>query len=261
MPSSNGNGLSVKLKNNPRSSVKSAEKIHPVVLVTGASQGIGAAIAQTFARGAPGCRLALVARTEKNLRTVARACEKTADAVEIFPCDVTDAAAVEALAAAVRKKFDGVDVLINNAGRFFGAPFLRTPVEKFDAMLAANLRSAFLVSRAFVPAMVKRGRGDIFFMGSIASFKALPGMAAYGAAKFGVLGLARVLREELRDKGVRVITVLPGPTWTPSWAGSGVAPERLMPAADVARVFFDAWRLLPRTVLEEIVLQPPAGEL
>lgn len=240
----------------------SAGKSSPAVLITGASQGIGAAIARTFAREARGCRLALVARSEKNLRAVARVCEKLGAAVaEIFPCDVSDATAVEKMAAAVRKHLGGVDVLINNAGSFFGAPFLQTPVEKFDAMLAANLRSAFLVSRAFAPAMVKRGRGDIFFMGSIASFKALPGMAAYGAAKFGVLGLARVLREELRTKGVRVIAVLPGPTWTPSWAGSGVPAARLMPAEDVARAFLDAWRLSRRTVVEEIVLQPPRGEL
>jgi NAD(P)-dependent dehydrogenase (short-subunit alcohol dehydrogenase family) len=234
----------------------------PVVLITGASQGIGATIAKTFAREVPGCRLALVARSEKNLRAVARACEKSGvGAAEIFPCDVTDADAVAAMATAVRKKFGGVDVLINNAGSFFGAPFLKTPVEKFDAMLTANLRSAFLVSRAFAPAMVKRGRGDIFFMGSIASFRALPGMVAYGAAKFGVLGLARVMREELKAKGVRVIAVLPGGTWTPSWAGSGVPAARLMPAGDVARVFLDAWRLSRSTVIEEIVLQPQLGPL
>ncbi len=234
----------------------------PVILITGASQGIGAAIAKTFAREVPGCRLALVARSEKNLRTVARACEKLpAGAVEIFPCDVADADAVAAMAKAVRKKFGGVDVLINNAGSFFGASFLQTPVAKFDEMLTANLRSVFLVARAFAPAMAKRGRGDVFIMGSIASIMALPGMAAYGAAKSGVLGLARVMREELKTKGVRVITVLPGPTWTPSWQGSGVPAERLMPAEDVARVFLDIWRLSRRTVVEEIVLQPQLGPL
>ncbi|HTB81906.1 MAG TPA: SDR family oxidoreductase [Opitutaceae bacterium] len=235
---------------------------NPVILITGASQGIGAAIAKTFAREARGCRLALVARSEKNLRAVARVCKKlTAGPVEIFPCDVADADAVAAMAAAVRKKFGGVDVLINNAGSFFGGSFLQTPVAKFDEMLAANLRSVFLVSRAFAPAMAKRGHGDIFIMGSIASIQALPGMAAYGAAKSGVLGLARVMREELKTKGVRVITVLPGPTWTPSWKGSGVPAERLMPAEDVARVFLDVWRLSRRTVIEEIVLQPQLGPL
>jgi short-subunit dehydrogenase len=233
----------------------------PVILITGASQGIGAAIAKALAREVRGCRLALVARNEKNLRSVARACEKLGASAEVFPCDVADAAAVAAMAGAVRKKSGIVDVLINNAGKFFGAPFLETPVEKFDEMFAANLRSAFLVSRALAPAMVKRGRGDIFLIGSVASFKALPGMAAYGAAKHGVLGLARVMREELKAKGVRVTAVLPGATWSPSWAGRGVPAERLMPAEDVARAFIDIYRLSRRTVVEEIVLRPQLGDL
>src|SRR5580700_1737520 len=234
---------------------------NPVFLITGASQGIGAAIAKTFAREVRGCRLALVARNEKNLRSVARACEKLGASAGVFPCDVADAAAVAAMAGAVRKNFGVVDVLINNAGQFFGASFLETPVEKFDEMFAANLRSAFLVSRAFAPAMVRRGRGDIFLMGSIAGIKALSGMAAYGAAKSGVLGLARVMREELKEKGVRVVAVLPGATWSPSWAGSGVAAGRLMPAEDVARAFLDLYRLSRRTVVEEIVLRPQLGDL
>jgi NAD(P)-dependent dehydrogenase (short-subunit alcohol dehydrogenase family) len=242
----------------------------PVILITGASQGIGAAIAKTFAREVRGCRLALVARSEKNLRSVARACEKSnpasgrrPGAVEagVFPCDVSDEAAVAAMAVAVRKKFGRVDVLINNAGQFFGAPFFDTPVKKFDEMYAANLRSAFLVSRAFAPAMARRGRGDIFLMGSIASIKALPGMAAYGAAKSGLLGLARVMREELKTKGVRVVAVLPGATWSPSWAGSGLSAERLMPAEDVARAFLDLYRMSRRTVVEEIVLRPQLGDV
>jgi short-subunit dehydrogenase len=243
---------------------------NPVILITGASQGIGAAIAKTFAREVRGCRLALVARNGKNLRAIARACEKLgamakakAGAVEagVFPCDVADAAAVSTMAGAVRKRFGVVDVLINNAGQFFGAPFLGTPVEKFDEMLAANLRSVFLVSRAFAPAMARRRRGDIFVMGSIASVKPLPGMAAYGAAKSGVLGLARVMREELKNKGVRVTTVLPGATWSPSWAGSEVSAGRLMPAEDVARAFLDIYRFSRRTVVEEIVLRPQLGDV
>jgi short-subunit dehydrogenase len=251
------NYQSVETMNNPR---PPAGK-EPVILITGASQGIGAAIARTFAREIRGCRLALVARNEKNLRSVARACERSGASAGVFPCDVAEAAAVAAMAGAVRKRFGAVDVLINNAGQFFGAPFLETPVEKFDEMFAANLRSAFLVARAFAPAMARRGYGDVFFMGSVASFKALPGMAAYGSAKHGVLGLARVMREELKKKGVRVTAVLPGATWSPSWAGSGVSAERLMPAEDLARALLDIYRLSRRTVVEEIVLRPQLGDL
>lgn len=240
-----------------------AKKSSPLVLITGASQGIGAAIARVFAAEVSGVRLALVARNAKNLRAVAAACAQRgvkAD-VAVFPCDTSDEAAVAKMARAVTKRFGAVDVLINNAGRFLGAPFLQTTLADFDAQIAANLRSVFLVAQAFVPAMVARGRGDVFNMGSVASFKALPGMAAYGAAKFGVLGLSRVMREELKPHGVRVCCVMPGGTESPSWHGSGVAPERLMAAEDVARAFLDIYRLSRRTTVEEIVLRPQLGDL
>lgn len=242
----------------------------PVVLITGASQGIGEAIAKVFAKEVRGVRLALVARNEKNLKTVARACaklaggatsERVAGGMEIFRCDVSDEASVAAMTAAVNKRFGGVDVLVNNAGVFAMAPFAETTVAGFDRIVAANLRSAFLVTRAFLPAMLKRKHGDVFFMSSIAGLEAYPNSTAYCAAKFGVTGLAKVLRAETKDKGVRVCCVHPGATWSPSWSASGVKPERIMPAADVARAFLDVYRLTRNTVVEEIVLRPQLGDL
>jgi NADP-dependent 3-hydroxy acid dehydrogenase YdfG len=233
----------------------------PVVLITGASQGIGAAIAKVFAREIRGVRLALVARSQKNLQTVARGCVRLGATVEVFPCDVGDEASVAAMAQAVTKRFGAVDVLINNAGKFAAAPFTEMSVADFDRMIAANLRSVFLVSRVFVPGMIKRGRGDVFNMSSIAGLAAYPGGAGYSAAKFGVTGLSKVMRAELKTKGVRVCCVYPGATFSPSWQGSGVPAERMMPAEDVARAFLDIYRLGRRTVVEEIVLRPQLGDL
>lgn len=233
----------------------------PVVLITGASQGIGAAIAKVFAAEVRGVRLALVARNEKKLAAVANACAKAGAVAETIGCDVSDERAVEAMAAAVKKRFGGVDVLINNAGSFAGAPFAEMSVAQFDALIAANLRSVFLVSRAFVSGMIARGRGDIFNMGSIAAFTAYPGGAAYSAAKAGVASLSKTMRAELRDKGVRVCCVHPGATWSPSWEASGVPAKRMMPAGDVARAFLDVYRLSRSTVVEEIVLRPQLGDV
>jgi len=233
----------------------------PLILITGASQGIGAAIAKTFAKEVPGVRLALVARNMRNLQAVARACTKLGAKAEAFEGDVSNEASVALLAEAVADRFGVVDVLINNAGKFAGAPFLQMKAADFDAQIAANLRSVFLVSSAIVPAMVKRGRGDVFNMSSIAGRQAYPNGAAYCAAKYGVTGLSAVMRAELKDKGVRVCCIHPGATWSPSWSGSGVKRERIMPAEDIARAILDIHRLSRRTVVEEIILRPQLGDL
>jgi NADP-dependent 3-hydroxy acid dehydrogenase YdfG len=167
----------------------------------------------------------------------------------------------QALVFAAMKAFGRVDVLINNAGKFEASALTATSVAQFDRMYAANLRSAFLMTRAFVPAMTRRRRGDVFFMSSIAGLAAYPGGAGYCAAKFGVTGLAKVLRAETKSAGVRVCCVYPGATWSPSWSESGVAAERMMPAEDVARAFLEVYRLSRQTVVEEMVLRPQAGDL
>jgi Short-chain alcohol dehydrogenase of unknown specificity len=233
----------------------------PVVLITGASQGIGAEIGRVFAREVKGVPLALVARSREKLAAVAEACRGLGAEAEVLECDVTDERAVAEMAAGVAGRFGAVDVLVNNAGAFKPEPFLRSSAETFDEMIRVNLRSAFLVTRAVVPGMVERGSGDVFFMSSIAGLGAYPDSAAYCAAKFGVTGLAKVLRAETKGTGVRVCCVHPGATWTPSWSESGVAEERIMPAADVAQAFFDVYRMTRRTVVEEIVLRPAAGDV
>ena len=233
----------------------------PVIVVTGASQGIGAAIARVFAAEIRGARLALVARGESRLKAVARACAGLGADARPFVCDVSDEASVAAMAAAVVRRWGRVDVLVNNAGLFRGAPFLDMGVAEFDRMLGVNLRSVFLVSKAFCPAMAGRGRGDVFNMSSVAGLSAYPGGAGYCAAKFGVAGLSKVMRAELKDRGVRVCCVYPGATRSPSWRGSGVSAARMMPARDVARAFFDVYSMSRRTVVEEIVLRPAKGDI
>jgi NAD(P)-dependent dehydrogenase (short-subunit alcohol dehydrogenase family) len=237
-------------------------KQKPLIVITGASQGIGAAIAKAFAAELPGCCLALVARNERNLCGVAKKClQKGASSAEVFPCDVTDEAQVKILARKVRTDFGVPDVLINNAGVFRGAPLLEMSVDDFDAIIRVNLRSVFLVSKAFVPGMVARGSGHVFNMSSIAGLGAYPNGAGYCAAKFAVTGLSKVMRMELMKTGVRVTCVHPGATVSPSWRGTKVPKNRMMPPEDVARAFVDMYRMSPRTVVEDIVLRPQWGDL
>ncbi len=232
------------------------------VVITGASQGLGAAIARAFAAEyGRTARLALVSRTAEALEAVAAVCRQRSAVAEAFPCDVTDDAAVEALAAAVTERLGVPDVLVNNAGRFTPGGLAETTPAVFREMVDVNLTSAFLVTRAFLPQMLARGSGRVLMMGSVASVRGYPGGLAYGAAKHGLLGLARALREETKGSGVGITTLLPGATETPSWHGSGVDSARLMPAEDIARVAVEVAGLSPRSVVEEILIRPDGGDV
>ena len=233
---------------------------NPLIVVTGASQGIGAAIARRFAsEGA--CSLALIARNRSRLEEVANECRNFSGvSAEVFVCDLTDPEAVDEMAAAVKKRFGAPAVLVNNAGGFVAGSFLEFSLKDFDAMWEINLRSAFLVSKAFVPAMVEAGKGDVFNIGSIAALGAHPGGTGYCAAKAGLLGLTRVMRHELKSHGIRVMSILSGPVETPSWDGSGMPSERLMPTEDIAETVVTLTRLSGRTLPEEIILRPMVEE-
>jgi NAD(P)-dependent dehydrogenase (short-subunit alcohol dehydrogenase family) len=176
-----------------------------VALVTGASRGIGAAVADTLQHA--GARVVRVARSLPDREASGR-----------LDCraDLTDPGQVDALAARVLDSWGPPDVLVNNAGGFLLAPLERTAPADFDAQLAVNLRAPFLVARAFLPAMRARG-GQLVTIGSIADHHAFPENAAYAAAKFGLRGLHEVLRAEYRATGVRCTLVSPGPTDTPVW--------------------------------------------
>lgn len=230
------------------------------VVVTGASSGIGAAVARAFA-ARWGARVALVARRAAQLEAVAADVAAAGGEPLVQVCDVTDEATVAAMAADVQTRAGAPAVLVNNAGAFVPGGVAGTSPADFRAMLEVNLTSAFLVTRAFLPAMQAAGGGRILFMGSVASVQGYPGGVAYGAAKHGLLGLARALRAETLGTGLSVTTLLPGATLTPSWEGVDLPPDRLMPADDIARLCVDVAETSPRTVVEELLLRPDAGDL
>lgn len=232
----------------------------PTILITGASQGIGEAIALEFSRH-PSAKLALVARNKDRLQSVCQNVRKNGAVAEIFVCDVTQPGQVEEMVADVQCSLGTPDVLINNAGSFVPNSFLDYCYEDFERMYTANLRSVFLVTKGFLPKMVERKSGQIFNMGSIAGLQGYPGGTGYCAAKFGVTGLTKVLREEMKEHGIKVTLVAPGPTFSPSWDGSGVPEERMMPAEDIARLIYQVTLLSERTVTEELVLNPQKGPL
>jgi NAD(P)-dependent dehydrogenase (short-subunit alcohol dehydrogenase family) len=231
-----------------------------IAVVTGASQGIGRAIAEAFAER-DSAQVALVARTRSKLESVAEACRGRGGEALVVPTDVTDDAAVAEMADTVTGRWDVPDVLVNNAGLFTYAPLDDLTLEGFREQIDVNLTGSFAVTQAFLPAMRARGAGHLFYMASVASITAYPGNAGYCAAKHGVRGLARVVREETKDEGLRVTTVIPGATHTPTWEGVDLPEERFMPPEDVAQSVVDAYHLSDRTVLEELLLRPQEGDV
>jgi NADP-dependent 3-hydroxy acid dehydrogenase YdfG len=203
-------------------------------LVTGASRGIGAAVARRLA--ADGARVALLARSERALRALAAELGGGAAAIT---CDIRLPGAADVAQAALEAVgVDRPDILVNNAGAFFVTPAHETAVEAFRETLEVNLTAPFSFVRAFLPAMRQAGAGHVVTVGSIADRVAFPGNAAYAASKFGLRALHEVLRAELKGTGVRVSLVSPGPVNTTLWdtvdpaARVGHTPRAEMLSAD-----------------------------
>ncbi|MEN9225704.1 MAG: SDR family oxidoreductase [Thermostichus sp. HHBFW_bins_43] len=180
-----------------------------VVLITGASEGIGRATAFVFARG--GYRLALAARTTETLKQTAIDLEQSLNAeVLAIPTDVTQPEQVQSLVQATLERYGRIDCLINNAGICLSGPFLQTTPEHWQRLMAVNFWGYLHMIRAVLPDMQKRKQGQIINVGSIGGKMPLPQMSAYCASKYAVSGLTEALRLELKPQGIQVIGVHPG---------------------------------------------------
>ena len=177
-----------------------------VALVTGASRGIGQAIADAL--GQAGARVVRVARSLE--------AAQTADRLDL-PCDITDAAQVERVARRTRELFGVPDLVVNGAGAFLLRSLESTELAQLQEQLAVNLVAPFLLAKALLPAMRERGSGRLILLGSVADHRAFAENAAYSASKYGLRGLHEVLREEYRGTGVLISLVSPGPTDTAAW--------------------------------------------
>ena len=231
------------------------------VVLTGATGGIGRAVAERLARC--GAELVLLGRRGEALREEAERL-----GVRALAGDLTDDRFVAGLRVAAGEGGWGPpDVIVHNAGVFALAPFEETATSVFDTHLSVNLRVPFLLTRLWLPDMLARGSGHVVTVGSIAGRRAVAGNAAYSASKFGLRGLHEVLVEELRGTGVRATWVEPSAVDTPLWdpiepgGGMGVPSreEMLTPAAVADAIHFVVTRP-PDVSVQEIVIRANAIE-
>jgi len=219
----------------PRAS-RSTPTPRPVALVTGASSGIGEALAWRFARA--GYSLVLVARRAPRLRSLARSITAgTGMPVRVVPADLATPGSAAALAERLVRQRIAVDVLVNNAGVLAPGLFIELAPAQHQAMVDLNVSGLTAMLSAFLPGMVQRGRGRVLNVASIASFQPVPSLATYAATKAYVLSLTESLAEELRGTGVTVTALCPGITATAMLTGATAArPElRQLPSLVIGR--------------------------
>lgn len=180
-----------------------------VAVVTGASKGLGKAIA--LALSAAGANIALVSRDLEQLNGVKQVVESGGGRAHIFPADVADEEQVRRLERDVAGTFNAIDILINNAGINLRKPLVEFTLEEWRRVVDTNLTSVFLMCRSFVPHMKGRGYGRIINLTSTMSHVSLPGRSAYSASKTALLGLTRALALELASEGITVNGISPGP--------------------------------------------------
>ena len=230
------------------------------VIVTGASKGIGKAIAEIFA--ANGHNLFLCSRGELTLyKTVEELVTKFPDAtIKAKPFDLS-------------KKEDAIafgnwclsfaipDILINNAGSFEPGNVHNEPDGLLESQMAVNLYSAYHVSRTVLPKMMVQRSGHIFNICSIASLRAYENGGAYSVSKYAMHGFSKNVREEMKPFNIKVTSVFPGAVSTDTWGNFDNTSHRIMEAEDIAKMIYAATRLSPGACVEDIVIRPQLGDL
>ena len=225
------------------------------VVVTGVTRGIGYAIAKKFHD--LGFQVIGCARSVKDLDRLREEWENFLG----FTCDVSKKEQVLKFAKDVLKNCLHPELLVNNAGIFIPGAIQQESLETFENQMHTNLFSAYYLTHSLLPSMLQQANGTIVNICSTASIQAYPNGSSYSISKFALLGFSKVLRAELKDKGIRVISVLPGATLTDSWAGTDLPADRFMNAESVAELIWSVYNLPQNTVIEEILMRPILGDI
>jgi short-subunit dehydrogenase len=231
-----------------------------LIVVSGGTKGIGRAIIEKFA--GEGFDVFTCARNEKDLVHLKKTIEGDHDVSLYYSiADLSERVSQANFAKDILSLNRPIEILVNNAGYFEPGLITEEREGALEKMIDTNVYSAYHLTRALVNNMKSAKSGHIFSICSVASLFAYPNGGSYSISKFALLGFSKVLREELKQFGIRVTAVMAGATYTASWEASDLPPERFMKAQDVAEAIFGAYSLSPQSVVEELIIRPQLGDI
>lgn len=230
-----------------------------LAVITGATKGIGRAIAEALA--AEGCNLAITARGQAELL----ACKKEIEAffpVKVFtkPANFSRKADVILFADYIRSLPQPPDLVINNVGAFLPGRLFDYNVEALEEQLRVNVLSAHILVSQLKDSMIRNGKGHIFNIVSVAGKYPRQDAAFYSISKHTMLAWSEMLFHEMKNTGVRVTSILPSSTHTSSWEGSGIDPGELIAPSDIAGAVINAWKMSPAAAVQEIIIRTSSGK-
>lgn len=230
-------------------------------IVTGATKGIGRAIVLHLA--ANNYNVALCARNGEQLKILINDLSETYPRLRFYgmEADMENNSDVMGFAEFADKNLGSADVLINNAGLFIPSDLMTEEDSALERQMKVNVLAPHFLSKFFAAKMISKGSGHIINICSVASIDPVIRAGSYSISKMALLGLTKVLREELMPFGIKVTAILPGATLTNSWSGTDLPPERFILADDIARSIISCLQMSPGANVDEIILRPLKGEI
>ncbi|HHP7242872.1 MAG TPA: SDR family oxidoreductase [Cyclobacteriaceae bacterium] len=229
-----------------------------LLVISGGTKGIGRAIIEKFSKDK--LKIITCSRSASDLEALKKAVNGQ-NKIETFQADLSEKKEVKAFADYVLSFNQPIEMLINNSGIFIPGEIHSEEEGNMEKMIETNLYSAYYLTRGLIKNMIQNQGGHIFNIASVASLKGYPNGGSYSISKFAMYGLSQNLREELKDKNIKVTAVMPGATFTSSWEGVDIPRERFMKAEDVAEIVYSTYHLSKSTVVEDIILRPQLGDL
>lgn len=232
-----------------------------LAVITGGSKGIGKAIVKKFA--SKGFDIATCARNQNDLNDLKHEIESNNGDIkcDVVSTDLGQKQGVKVFTEFVKSLDNPVNVLVNNVGIYLPGQIYNEEENVLQKLLSINLLSAYYVTKGLIDDMVERRQGHIFNIESIAGIQPYKNGSSYSITKYALHGLTKVLREEMKEFGVKVTAVIPGSTYTSTWDGVDLPEERFIKAEDVAEAIYSAYALSPNSVVEEILIRPQLGDI